>query len=738
MPTKSVFVVSTEWSAEERPPALGKVLLYPLPLPRGLVSSYDSPRWVFASYSETGLCTINWDRVLPDGTSLVAPENALFLETAKRFLTVLIENPTGWFSLTGPQTALHRTYVFLAIIEWAVGLGFRSLSRLRWHHWVSFRAKIPNGLRVAIGASEAQGEKPLTDSRILEVFRVVQCSYLFFNHRISGKSLLGDGLTFAPFEQGEDPKEIARSLGMQQGQTPSIPPPIALHCLDAAIQYVYYYADDIIALNSQYLKEIAQPAEKRRTPGGLLKAVKARMLGHLIGHATLPLKSDGKVARGKLARELGIHPSQLSSGDISMILKDFERVLESPGSGECARLIQSLQPESEKASSKARKQRPRDIASRLGLPFSGREGSAAPWPILDVGSSRRIQGTTLERATANLWTACYIVIESMMSDRLGESLSAEVGCVYEAMDGSYMCTPTFKPTNAVAGLVNGRPCPQIVVRAVEVATRLGANARTKMGSTRLFASEHRLGASVIDQTTMRKRLNTFASDVGAPKDEDGEEWHLSPQQFRRFLANAWVWYFELGPGLDALKQHLRQADVRMAVHYAAGDIYTMVTEEQISLTATILERATFDGLDIWGPFGKRWKRLAARINVRIVDYEQIGDTVRGIITSRDMMFYPNPWGYCVWSTKAGLYAECIQKDERRRNLKRPTNRKHADICAKCANCAITKVFAAFWAEAEERHNAVASRTDIPDELSDAARQGSAIARKVRQDLGTAP
>src|SRR5690606_13813209 len=141
------------------------------------------------------------------------------------------------------------------------------------------------------------------------------------------------------------------------------------------------------------------------------------------------------------------------------------------------------------------------------------------------------------------------------------------------------------------------------------------------------------------------------------------EWHLAPHQLRRFLATTWVWYYELGPGLDALRQHLRQTDVNQAVRYAAGDMYSMVTEEQVALTANVLERAAFEGLDIHGPFGKRWKRLAFQINVKFVDNEQLEERVRGLVASRKMLLHPNPWGYCVWSKRAGAYAKCLALED---------------------------------------------------------------------------
>jgi hypothetical protein len=163
-------------------------------------------------------------------------------------------------------------------------------------------------------------------------------------------------------------------------------------------------------------------------------------------------------------------------------------------------------------------------------------------------------------------------------------------------------------------------------------------------------------------------------------------------------------------------------------------MYSMVTEEQVALTANVLERAAFEGLDIHGPFGKRWKRLAFQINVKFVDREQLEERVRGLVTSRKMLLHPNPWGYCVWSKRAGAYAKCLALEDRHHGAKRPETRKQAEVCAECANCAITKVFALFWAEAEARHENTAARRDIPEELREAACRGAAISRRVRLEM----
>lgn len=738
MPARlSVFTVDVSGRSHDQKGTSRSVPpLYPLPKPRGLISPYESHTWRFYAPSPTGLASIGWDRKLPDGSRLTDPENENFLESAKRFLTILIANPAGWFTLSKTSTALQRTYIFLNIVEWAVRLGYRSLSGVTWTDWVKFRQMLPKGVRAAAGDLSQSNEEIVTDSRILNVFRVAQCIYLFRNEFVDGQQLVRDGFSFAPFDVGEDPRKMARTLGIRQNPTPSIPPPIALHCLDAALQYVFLYADDIIDLNERVREESNKQRKARRAPGGFLKDVKRRLIEHLRGERLLLLTSDRTVVRSALATQLSAQPSMISGTAVSQLVSEFERALNMPDPATRRALLKRLEREIGGIEEAPRASPVRDMATRIGLPFSGKKGSAAPWPISSIGSSAWMEGITLERAIANLWTAIYIVIESMMADRLGESFAARVGCTYKGLDGSYMITPTFKPTNAAAGIENGRPCPQIVVRAIEVATRLGAVARQELGTDLLFASEHRLGASVLDETTIRKRLNVFASNVGAPPNEDGdgEKWHLAPHQLRRFLPATWVWYYELGPGLDALRQHLRHTDINQTVRYAAGDMYSMVTEEQVALTANVLERAAFEGLDIHGPFGKRWKRLAFQINVKFVDHEQLEERVRGLLTSRKMLLHPNPWGYCVWSRRAGANAKCLALEDRHQDAKRPDNRKHAEVCAGCVNCAITKVFASFWAEAKDRHESIAARKDIPEELRVAACRGAAIADKVLLEM----
>lgn len=708
-------------------------MLIPLPKPRGLRSDWRDAVWHFETVKATGLHSIRWDRRLPDGSKLTDKKHSHLLETGRRFLTILIEDPADCFSIDGHETAIHRTITLLSIMEWVVGLGYKAISEVTRNDWLTFRDKLPLGLRYAKGTGAPRKVK-LTALRLLEIYRVCQALHLFQVRTNGDPLLLEDGLIFPPFEQGEDPLALACNAGQRGGKTPNIPPPIALHCLDAAIQYIAYYSDDLIKLQAESvrLQGEAKSGRPRRTPGGLVHEVKSAILSHLRGNQSLQLTAGGYVVRSALARQLNTHPSLLSGKEISQLLQELERSLAQRDREPRDRLRLRLASEVDKWRSPPREAKSRDIATKLGLPFSGKPGSAAPWPIEAVGSSRRGGNRmTLERAIANLWTAVFIVYDMFMSDRIGECLSSEIGCITKGLDGFYLRSPFYKPTNSQAGQSNARPCPAIVARAVGVAEQLGAEARARIDSNKLFAVAHRLGAAVMDEDTVRKRLSSFCEDVGAPK-HDGTDWQLGPHQLRRFLPQAWVWYFELGPGLDALCQHLRHEDIKMAMHYA--DLGTSVTEEQRELTASVLERSVYEGLDVMGPFGKRWRRIGARIIVKAVDSDDLSGVVTEIMERKDVLLYPQPWGYCVWWRNAAAYAKCLPEELRNGIRSRPDTRKHAETCAGCINNLLTEIFAPFWIEARARHYAILSRDRVPPALAEAARLGVQISERVCREL----
>ncbi|WP_336055218.1 hypothetical protein [Nitratireductor sp. CH_MIT9313-5] len=707
--------------------------LAPLAIPSDLQSGWSDAVWRFNTMKASGLHAIRWDRNLPDSALLTDDHHASLLENARRFLAVLIDDPRAEFAIEAHETAIARSITLLSIIEWTVGLGYRSLSEVTRADWEDFCGKLPFGLNFAKGLG-APREKRITDGRILEIFRVAQSLHLLYAYPTENGYLLLDGFEFDPFPAGNSPAELARRLGRSTGTTPIIPSAIALHCLDAAIQYIVYYSDDLINLHQQVTAIPPIKERSRRAPGEADRVVMKALLDHMKGKPVVPVR-NGIVQRSEFARELGLHVTQLYKRDLPTLITEFEQARRDSARSE--ELVHRLHKVATAEPVKRDLCYPRKgNFDALGLPFVGKRGSAAPWPITTVyASRRRTEGNSLEKALATLWTSIFIVIDMFMSDRLGECLGLTVDCISEGVDGYYFNSTFHKQTNAQIGQANLRPCPEIVVKAVEVAERLGRDARAAVNTKRLFAFSNRLGKSVLNQSTVQKYVADFCRDVGAPKSEDGKEWRLAPHQLRRFLPSAWVWYFEIGPGLDALRQHLRHEDISMSLRYCLDETSdALATEEQRELTASILERSIYEGLDIVGPFGKRWQRIAARIQVEAVPPDEVGEIISEIIEQKDVLLYPQPWGYCTWWRNAAAYAKCLEPADRHGIRSRPEGPKSAQLCSGCINCMVTKVFAGFWADAQTRHEAIAAREDIPEMLKQAAAEGLQTANRMAAEL----
>jgi hypothetical protein len=324
-----------------------------------------------------------------------------------------------------------------------------------------------------------------------------------------------------------------------------------------------------------------------------------------------------------------------------------------------------------------------------------------------------------------------------VSDRIGEALETQEDCLEEKLDGWYINSVTYKPSNLEQGIRRSKPIPDVTRRAIEVARRLGRHAREETGSTKLFTASHRHGHSVLDDTTVRKRIMEFLADTGCPADETtGGEYVLTPHQLRRLIPVAWPNVHRFPEGFHALQQHLGHEDIQMTIHYAAGDMQKYASDAQDELTASVLEQAALDGVQLGGLNASRWQRLLARLRVTVAAPEAIGQAVRKFQKQKGLKLFPMPWGYCVWWFKAGLAAKCIPPEQRAIGIARPATRKQDAMCAGCANCGITWIFEGYWDRAHGRHDALSKRPGVPKILADAARKAVLVAERVIRDLST--
>ncbi len=143
-----------------------------------------------------------------------------------------------------------------------------------------------------------------------------------------------------------------------------------------------------------------------------------------------------------LAKKARIHVTSLYKPRFKDLISEVERICEIADRVSREQACRNLEIRLDKLIALDRIERPsskipHNASAQMGLPFSGRTGIAAPWPIISVRPSRS-GGTSLESAIVNLWSAIFIVIDAFMADRLLEVLDTEVDCLTIGSDGYYL------------------------------------------------------------------------------------------------------------------------------------------------------------------------------------------------------------------------------------------------------------------------------------------------------------
>ncbi len=714
--------------------------LYDIGRVKGLQTEWDTDCWVFEPDRPRSNNKIYWDRQLCNGTLLTDPVNASLLETARRFLAISVNVPGGFFAERCVAYNLHLAFDLLAIIDWAVSLGHQCLADASPADWDKYKQDIKYGSNHFLGKPSNE----VTSDRILSVFRVFQQVFdMYKTPSDDGSYFLNDGLRFKPFNHPGEAISIAQDLGKTGGITDTLPPQTALYFINAAIEYVANYSDDIIKLSDELDQLRLSPTfgrqeYARRAPGEAMSDFAGVLMKRLDRALKAPL-SIHSFSKSEIANDAGMNVTVLYKPKYSSFIQQALKAAtirdDSSRRRACERLSAKL----------IRLQRPRRTrvynrtvkfprvgeseARQLNLPFKGESGKAAPWPIVKVGSRNR--GDSLEEAIVNLWNAVYVVIGVFMADRTTSIMETEVDCLSEGSDGYYLRTSTTKESNTALGLTNARPCPDIVAKAVDVAIRLGRNARVRTHSNKLFMGNNRLGDSVPESSSMRNRLKRFSQSINLPANDDFEHWLLKSQELRRFFATAWVWYYELGEGLDALKQHLRHTDINTSLIYGRAQMRgDTLSEEQRALTLTVLEKAALGWIDLRGPGGQRMMKMFLRMRMHVTEPDRLIELIKRNVQRRNTALIPMPWGYCVWEKDAHLHAKCISHAEGEEiSRARPSERKSAMTCVECANYLMSDAhpFSDFWKMSLERHRRIKAMVGAPEVLVEASTVGEEIA-----------
>lgn len=692
--------------------------------PLGLKGDLIADRWEFASGRRHKPLTMAWTRVVANGLSLNDPVNAKFWELSRRFFTAC-RNGQATGKPMAVSTCIGATYLLFRIIDEVVRSGATCL-------W-TFKRQGFDSLLIALTRRDAsKNESDFVRGTVRARFEVVRLLYALLAEGSASGVVLNDGFSFVTFSSSEEVVALAKLIGQEQATTPDAPPEVVFPLLNAAIEYVAYYSDDIIGLHLTVERLRSELEEKLRAHYRPRYTRRAEIASALVGALIKrPSWVDGSnaVLKTELARHLGMASTDTYKKCYRPLFQAAEFLFVG-GKGKLADEARSFLM-SEATKSSAAKRDPAvgpHLARAIGLPFSGEAGEHAPWPIMHVGNSKGAHmglGTAVNR----LWTASYLILASFMADRESETLAIEADCLVYGVDGCYIKTPNFKSRNVDGGSLVLQPCPKAVELAVLVLQRLGQAARAKANSNKLLCVSHHMGSSVPDVTELRKRIVLFA-EATKTNVYRGKKWHLTPHQLRRFFVTTWINYYEFGRYFKALSTVLDHASLATTIRYGTRVAQAAaLSKGQKNLANRILTGVALGDVFGKGPVAQNLARFVELLRVRAVPLDQISELVVERNYRNDVELSPMPHGYCVWSKTAGQHAACVEKSERKAGISRPRSRKRSCVCGNgCRNFLMTEAFGAFWEHALERHHRIARNPAAPTRYREASKIGMRIAK----------
>lgn len=686
--------------------------------PIGLDGELMSDTWSFNATIGPRDAFQPWTRRMANGKMLTDPANASHWELCRRFFTAVRNRQFENAPHASLSTLNGMVGVICNLIDQAISFGKMSLSELSADEWEIIKK------RSGISFNPWDLGRKNTYGRVLFIYNViVDLTRLYLHQAEDSLYILNDGPSFPVFTSPREVEKLARLLGRAKGKTPDIPEAIAFPLLNAAIEYVVIFSDDVFRLQDtriRLLEQFPTPRDKSFDSRQRRVAI-ARGLLESYDNGDYSLFPKLKISTTALSRAYGLDPKTLYHKLYRPIVQDFDGFLANPTVE--ARLLLESGIDKLARQKQHRQKKPNHRLHRklIGLPFSGAAGRHSPWPVRTVKDIQDME--------KDLWTAAYIVVANFMADRSSEILGLNTECVVRRLDGYYLRIPIYKEGNPEGGTIEERPCPEIVVKAIEVVRRLGHPSRTAHNKDLLFMLERsRKRGKIADPITLNKAIRRFAKVVGAHS-INGKVWRFNSHQFRRLFVTIWTSYYEFGGNIEALRKYLGHGDIRTTVRYATGLTQgNALSEKAREMTLKIINSIAFEGREVQGGAAVRYTKVLSRLRIRLVPETRIADWVTHHVDKLKTVLNPMPWGYCVWSRIAGKRAKCIAEDQRKVGKDRPNHKEICSNCAGCANFLKTDVFDGFWAAAYDRHDRIANNPAAPDTLRSAAKIGRQIAR----------
>jgi hypothetical protein len=656
-----------------------------VPRPSWLHSNYLDDRWTISGTGPNPTQNIYFNLLMSDGSRLTAPQHFELLDTVRRMAIAL---------RAGPYATVTDNYVHMAMTN----------NIVNWVLWMDL-----NGIRSFRKLIRADFEA-FVERAIFGTFHLLEYAARIKQH-ISKLKASG----------GKVPRRDGRFLDTSRLLADAnIDWTRARHDHACTHQLWKLAEEEGLYLNPfkrQHLKtEPAQPS--RTTQVNLLRLlqpwefqwqIRRTLPGDKIGFDPFPSLSISKTVE-----KLGIPKGRTRTAPVyqTMVLIDrsIRWVLD------YSKAIQAMAQQADV------------IAAYHGQPFCARhrrselsklfdnlqmpQGPGQPWPIrptLICPGSYHKGSTEVLRC---LFASCFVVIAAFTARRRKEVTSCRAAgsdnefCITSNQDGHWIELWIEKTKRDW----DKTPCPEIVVKAVEVLVQLSESARKINEKPQLF--QYKLwGRSKTASFRILKALRELTDRLDIPPLPDGSTWKFQPHQFRRFFAIMYIWRYEFGE-LSALSYQLRHYHLDVTRRYLTESIHGKIFREvQSEHTVSILKEVALGRRDAGGPFGERFKKIAERIraqmiaSVHVFTEEKFASQIERLVLRSGKVLKGFPWGYCTCgsSPRDLSQAKCVQSDSSLVVRGPDESKATLTTCASCPHHLTHEAFRPYVANQIELH-----------------------------------
>jgi len=662
-----------------------------VPRPTWLHSNYLDDCWLTSGIGPNPYQNLYFNVLMADGSRLTAPQHSELLDTVRRMVIAM---------RTGPYATVTDKYVHMAmtnnIVTWVMWMnlnGIRSFGKLIRADFEEFVGRVifgtahllefPARIKKHISQLRASGSQvPRRDGRFLDGRRLLADANIDWTRAIHDPACthqlweLADeeGLYLYPHQ-----RQMLKTLPATPSRITKVNVLRQLQSWEFQWQIRRLLPGDKIRFDPFPSLSIAKTAEKLGTSSGRTKSAPVDQTMFLIDRSI----------RWILDYSSAVQEMALRADTIATEYSQRVRL-------------------HDKRAKLRKREKLRKLFDNLQMP----QGPGQPWPIrptLICSASYNRASTEVLRC---LFASCFVVIAAFTARRRKEVTSCRAAgsdnefCITSDEDGHWIELWIEKTKRDW----DKTPCPEIVVKAVELLLQLSQSARDINARPQLF--QYKLwGRSKAASFRIPKALQELTDRLDIPPLPEGSIWAFHPHQFRRFFAIMYIWRYEFGE-LSALSYQLRHYNLDVTRRYLTEPIHGEIFREvQSEHTVSILKEVALGRRDAGGPFGERFKKVAERIrgqmiaSVLIFTEEKFAKQIERLVLRSGKVLKGFPWGYCSCgtSTRDLSQARCVKTDSSDVPTGPDQSRATLTTCANCPHHLTHEGFRPYLANQIELH-----------------------------------